>query len=172
MYWQTVKPSTTSYKAIQRAEGERELALAHKFNWLWFTLQKPCVFILEREWNSRSDVYRGDFRKPVKACEFTHVEQSFLIVIPKIREEKNINKDEGDGGRHEIVKGLASIIHIIHNIVFLQTRRADSHFAASCILCRFPTERKPVHSALWFMPATSSRLAATLESVYRKSAAG
>jgi hypothetical protein len=45
--------------------------------------------------NSRSNVYRGDFRKSVKACEFTHVS------------------------------------------VFMRTRRADSHFAASRILCRF-----------------------------------
>ena len=45
--------------------------------------------------NSRSNVYRGDFRKSVKACEFTHVG------------------------------------------VFMRTRRADSHFAASRVLCRF-----------------------------------
>jgi hypothetical protein len=45
--------------------------------------------------NSRSNVYRGDFRKSVKACEFTHVS------------------------------------------VFMRTWRADSHFAASRILCRF-----------------------------------
>ena len=47
--------------------------------------------------NSRSNVYRGDFRKSLKACEFTHVS------------------------------------------VFMRTRRADSHFAASRILCRFQT---------------------------------
>ena len=46
--------------------------------------------------NSRSNV----FRKPVKACEFTHVS------------------------------------------VFMRTRRADLHFAAYRILCRFPTDRK------------------------------
>ncbi len=48
--------------------------------------------------NSRSNVYRGDFRKSVKACEYTHVS------------------------------------------VLMRTRRADSRFAASRILCRFQTE--------------------------------
>jgi hypothetical protein len=45
--------------------------------------------------NSRFSVYRGDFRKSIKAFEFTHVG------------------------------------------VFMRTRRADSHFAASRISCRY-----------------------------------
>ena len=45
--------------------------------------------------NSRFSVYRGVFRKSIKACAFTHVG------------------------------------------VFMRTRRADSHFAASRISCRY-----------------------------------
>ena len=61
--------------------------------------------------NSRSNVYRGDFRKPVKAYEFTHAS------------------------------------------VFMRTRRAGSHFAASRIIRHIvpilDKQEAPVHPTLW-----------------------
>jgi hypothetical protein len=64
-------------KANTQVHGERVRERKWKVRADWLTLiyfaKASRIYTGARVNNSRSNVYRGDFRKPVNSCEFTHV---------------------------------------------------------------------------------------------------
>jgi hypothetical protein len=68
---------TSKYKTITEREKEREResgCLTEELDWLTlvYFAKASRIYTGARVNNSRSNVYHGDFRKPVKACEITH----------------------------------------------------------------------------------------------------
>ena len=95
MYWKQFSKVQNSTQ--RKRKRDREWTLEQSLTDSARFAKTPRIYTRARMNNSRSNVYRGDFRKSVKTCEITHIG------------------------------------------VFMRTRRTDSHFAASRILCRLQT---------------------------------